>query len=45
MDMLAGLVGFSSFVLALLLIGSIGYWKAEPLEVWTKNMITKKRNR
>jgi hypothetical protein len=45
MDMLAGLIGFGSFVLTLALLGAIGYWKADPLEKWAKRLITRKRNR
>ncbi|KPP97220.1 MAG: hypothetical protein HLUCCO03_09465 [Marinobacter sp. HL-58] len=39
--MFAGLVGFGTFFLALLFIGIIGYWKAEPLEEWLKNAYRK----
>lgn len=35
MNMLAALVGYGGFVLALLTIGLIGYWKADELEAWT----------
>ena len=34
MNMLAALVGYDGFVLALLTIGLIGYWKADELEAW-----------
>lgn len=44
-NMLAGLVGFGSFFLALLLIGIIGYWKADLLEAWIKRMIPADQNR
>jgi hypothetical protein len=43
--MFAALVGFGAFFLALLLIGIIGYWKADPLEAWIKRMISADRHR
>jgi len=36
MNMAAALIGYGSFVLSLLAIGIIGYWKAESLEAWAK---------
>lgn len=36
MNMAAALIGYGSFVLSLLAIGIIGYWKAESLEAWGK---------
>jgi hypothetical protein len=34
MNMLAALVGYGGFVLALLMIGLIGYCNADKLEAW-----------
>lgn len=43
MNMFAGLVGFGTFFLALLFIGIIGYWKAEPLEEWLKKCLSQNK--
>jgi len=45
MNMLAGLIGFSAFVLTLTLLGVVGYWKADQLEAWAKKVIEKKKHR
>jgi hypothetical protein len=34
MNMTAALLGYGGFVLALLIIGVVGYWKADELETW-----------
>ncbi|WP_449285374.1 hypothetical protein [Marinobacter sp. PE14] len=44
MNMLAGLIGFSAFVLTLTILGVVGYWKADKLEVWAKKVIEKKKS-
>jgi len=45
MNMLAGLIGFSAFVLTLVIVGVAGYWKADRLEAWAKKVIAQKRSR
>lgn len=35
MNMTAALLGYGGFVLLLLTIGTVGYWKADQLEAWT----------
>jgi hypothetical protein len=34
MNLTAALIGYGSFVLSLLAIGVVGYWKADALEAW-----------
>lgn len=34
MNMIAALIGYGGFVLTLLMIGCVGYWKADQLEAW-----------
>ncbi|RBP69565.1 hypothetical protein [Marinobacter nauticus] len=36
MNMAAALIGYGSFVLSLLAIGVVGYWKADALEAWAR---------
>ncbi len=42
MNMVAALIGFSSFVLVLTAIGVIGLWKADRLESWVKRKLGKR---
>ncbi|KPP97207.1 MAG: hypothetical protein HLUCCO03_09545 [Marinobacter sp. HL-58] len=37
--MMAALIGYGGFVLALSTIGIIGYWKADVLEAWAKRKL------
>lgn len=39
MNMGAALIGYGGFVLSLLMIGIIGYWKADALEAWAKTKL------
>ncbi len=34
MNMAAALLGYGGFVVSLLFIGAVGYWKADELEAW-----------
>jgi hypothetical protein len=34
MNMAAALLGYGGFVVSLLIIGAVGYWKADELEAW-----------
>lgn len=45
MNLLAGLIGYGSFVLTLTLVGLIGYWKADQLEAWARDILAQKKNR
>lgn len=45
MNMLAGLIGYGAFILTLITIGIVAYWKADQLEAWAKKLITHKNNR
>jgi hypothetical protein len=40
MNMMAALIGYGSFVLSLLAIGIIGYWKADAREAWVKTKLS-----
>tara|TARA_R100000687_G_C6360437_1_gene123179 strand:- start:404 stop:583 length:180 start_codon:yes stop_codon:yes gene_type:complete len=44
MNMLAGLIGFSAFVLTLTLLGLVGYWKADQVEAWAKKRFSKRND-
>lgn len=41
MNMFAGLIGFGSFFLTLVLLGLAGYWKADQIEAWAKQHFSK----
>ncbi|KPQ01677.1 MAG: hypothetical protein HLUCCO03_11620 [Marinobacter sp. HL-58] len=43
MNMLAALAGYGGFVIALLTIGLIGYWRADQLEAWCKRKLVNRR--
>lgn len=45
MNLLAGFVGFSAFVLSLLAIGGLGYIYADDLERWAKSKLGGERYR
>ncbi|MBL3556406.1 MULTISPECIES: hypothetical protein [Marinobacter] len=44
MNMMAGLIGFGGFFIALVLIGVLGYWKADDLEAWAKKHLSRSEN-
>ncbi len=43
MDIVAGFIGYSLFVLSLLAIGGLGYYYADGLERWTARKLGKKQ--
>jgi hypothetical protein len=43
-DLSATLVGFASFVLVVLTICGISYYKADSLQTWAENTLRPKRN-
>lgn len=41
MNMTAALIGYGGFVLSLVLISAVGYWKADKLEAWASRKFKK----
>jgi hypothetical protein len=45
MNLLAGFIGYSAFLLSMLVIGGVGYFYADGLERWVKRKLGNKRYR
>ena len=45
MNLLAGFIGYSAFVVSMLVIGGVGYYFADDLERWTKRNLRNEQHR
>lgn len=45
MNLMAGFIGYSAFVLSMLVIGGMGYFFADDLERWAKRKLGNERLR
>ena len=45
MNLLAGFIGYSAFVVSMLVIGGVGYYFADDLERWAKRKLRNEQHR
>ena len=45
MNLLAGFIGYSAFVVSMLVIGGVGYYFADDLERWAKQKLRNEQHR